>query len=119
MTLGDLLKATSGRAPFDALGTVPQVDRAATPIVSVTSDSREVARGSVFVALRGLKADGAAFAREAIARGAVAVVAETEAPAETPIPWLQVADARLALAALSAAFFGNPSSDLMLVENFR
>jgi UDP-N-acetylmuramoyl-L-alanyl-D-glutamate--2,6-diaminopimelate ligase len=115
MTLGDLLKATSGRAPFDALGTVPPVDRAATPIVSVTSDSREVTRGSVFVALRGLKADGAAFAREAIARGAVAVVAETEAPAETPIPWLQVADARLALAALSAAFFGNPSSDLMLV----
>ena len=40
----------------------------------------------------------------------------TTAPPEgTTVPWLQVADARLALAALSAAFFGNPSSDLVLV----
>ena len=31
------------------------------------------------------------------------------------VPWLQVTDARLALAALSAAFFGNPSNDLLLV----
>jgi UDP-N-acetylmuramoyl-L-alanyl-D-glutamate--2,6-diaminopimelate ligase len=115
MTLGDLLRATAGRAPFDALASVPQVDRADAPVVSVTSDSREVARGSLFVALRGLKTDGAAFAREAVARGALAVVAETAPPEATTVPWLQVADARLALAALSAAFYGNPSSDLVLV----
>jgi UDP-N-acetylmuramoyl-L-alanyl-D-glutamate--2,6-diaminopimelate ligase len=120
MTLGDLLAATAVHAP--ALTPVwgrPRVvhgERAAdAPVVAVTSDSREVARGSVFVALRGFKADGAAFARDAIARGAIAVVAELPAPAETPVPWLQVADARLALAALSAAFFGNPSNDLLLV----
>ena len=116
MTLGDLLKATAGRAPFDARPQAPPIDRAAdATVASVTADSREVVRGSVFVALRGLKADGTAFAREAIARGAVAVIAEAAAPAETAVPWLKVSDARLALAALAAAFFGNPSNDLVLV----
>jgi UDP-N-acetylmuramoyl-L-alanyl-D-glutamate--2,6-diaminopimelate ligase len=120
MTLGDLLAATAVHAPdltpVWGRARVVHGERAAdAPVVAVTSDSREVARGSVFVALRGFKADGAAFARDAIARGAIAVVAEVPAPAETPVPWLQVADARLALAALSAAFFGNPSNDLLLV----
>jgi UDP-N-acetylmuramoyl-L-alanyl-D-glutamate--2,6-diaminopimelate ligase len=81
----------------------------------VTSDSREVAAGSVFVALRGLNADGTAFARDAVARGAIAVVAEAARPSDITIPWLQVSDARLALAALAAAFFGHPSDRLVLV----
>jgi UDP-N-acetylmuramoyl-L-alanyl-D-glutamate--2,6-diaminopimelate ligase len=125
VTLGDLLKATAGRAPFDVHTGMPLAARAsAATVVSVTSDSREVVAGSVFVALRGLKADGAAFAREALARGAIAVMSEAAVPAdtadavlpaETPVPWHQVSDARLALAALSAAFFGNPSADLVLV----
>jgi UDP-N-acetylmuramoyl-L-alanyl-D-glutamate--2,6-diaminopimelate ligase len=116
MTLGDLLRSTAGRPPFDPHAGVALDDHAAAAAVaSVTSDSREVARGAVFVALRGLKADGAAFALDAIARGAIAVVAEVPPPAGTRAPWVQVPDARLALAALSAAFFGNPSSDLVLV----
>ena len=120
MTLGDLLAATAGHAPDIALAGgrtgEPNLDRAANATVAaVTSDSREVSRGSVFVALRGLKADGAAFARDAIARGAIAVVAEIPVPPGTTVPWLQVANARLALAALSAAFFGHPSNDLLVV----
>ena len=115
MTLGDLLSAAAGRPPFDVGATSAEADRTAATVVSVTSDSREVVRGSVFVALRGLKADGAAFAREAITRGAIAIVSEAPAPADASVPWLQVSDARLALAALSAEFFGNPSSELVLV----
>ena len=115
MTLGDLLSAVAGRAPFDVAASAAQADHAAATVASVTSDSREVVRGSVFVALRGLKTDGAAFARDAITRGAIAVVSEAAAPADAPVPWLQVSDARLALAALSAEFFGNPSSELVLV----
>jgi UDP-N-acetylmuramoyl-L-alanyl-D-glutamate--2,6-diaminopimelate ligase len=116
VTLGDLLKAAAGFAPFDARIHVPLIDRVAgVAVTSVTADSREVVRGSVFVALRGLKADGTAFARDAVARGAIAVIAEAAAPAEVAVPWLQVPDARLALAALAAALFGNPSNDLVLV----
>jgi UDP-N-acetylmuramoyl-L-alanyl-D-glutamate--2,6-diaminopimelate ligase len=116
VTLGDLLKAAAGRAPFDAHAGAPLADSAsAAAVISVTCDSRQVVRGSVFVALRGLKADGVAFAREAIGRGAIAIIAEVGAPPDTAVPWQQVPDARLALAALSAAFYGNPSADLVLV----
>ena len=45
-------------------------------ITGVTSDSREVQPGFVFVALPGTKADGASFIPQAIANGAVAVVCQ-------------------------------------------
>jgi len=50
-----------------------------------------------------------------VANGAIAVVAETAAPAGVTVPWIQVATARSALAELSAAFYGNPSEELVLV----
>jgi UDP-N-acetylmuramoyl-L-alanyl-D-glutamate--2,6-diaminopimelate ligase len=116
MTLGELLRTASARAPFDArTPSLVSGAPAAAVVTSVTSDSRDVHAGAVFVALRGFKADGLAFARDAIARGAVAVVAETLAPADASVPWLQVSNARLALAALAAEFYGNPSDRLALV----
>jgi UDP-N-acetylmuramoyl-L-alanyl-D-glutamate--2,6-diaminopimelate ligase len=116
VTLADLLAAMTARAPFDAAPMPTLADRdGARAVTSVTSDSRSVAPGSVFVALRGLKADGSSFAREAIARGAMAVIAEGPAPAGVQTAWIQVSDARLALAALSAAFYGHPSDQLVLV----
>ena len=114
MTLGALFSGTTGRAPFDAPVVVAGGDPGNT-VVSVTSDSREVTQGSVFVALKGLKADGTAFARDAISRGAIAVVSEDAAPADVTLPWIRVADARLGLAALAATFFENPSDRLVLV----
>jgi UDP-N-acetylmuramoyl-L-alanyl-D-glutamate--2,6-diaminopimelate ligase len=116
MTLGELLRAASGRAPFDA-GTplLVQEPQLSAVVSAVTFDSREVRAGAVFVALRGFKADGLAFARDAITRGATAIVAETLAPADVSVPWLQVSSARLALAALAAEFYGNPSDRLALI----
>lgn len=118
MMFGDLLAAVSSRAPFDTVRGAGVGTSGAAAVTSITSDSREVAHGSVFVALRGLKVDGTGFAKEALARGAVAVISEVPAPADVApgkAPWLQVSDARLALAALASAFFGNPSEQLALV----
>ena len=42
----------------------------------VTHDSRDVVPGSLFVALRGLKTDGRAFAAAAVSAGAAAVVSD-------------------------------------------
>ena len=69
----------------------------------------------MFVALRGVKADGTAFAPEAAKRGAIAIVSESERPDGVTVPWIRVEDARLALAALSAEFYGHPSHELTLV----
>ncbi len=48
----------------------------ATPVTAVAYDSRRVVAGAVFVALRGLKADGAGFVPQARARGASLIVGE-------------------------------------------
>src|SRR5215510_1790375 len=81
----------------------------------VTHDSRRAARGTVFVALRGFKSDGAAFAPDAIAAGAAAVVASEPSPAPSNVPWFVVEDARLALARLAAEFYGHPSRQMKVI----
>jgi len=87
------------------------------PVTAVVYDSRAVVPGSVFVALKGARADGVAFARQAVEGGAVAVVAGQPLPdiAATGVPVLQVADARLALAELAADFHGHPSERMRVV----
>ena len=110
MILRDLLREIPESAAL--AGETPAAD---TRVTAVAYDSRQVGPGSVFVALRGVKADGASFARDALARGAVAVVAETAAPEGVVRPWIQVADARLALAAMAAGLYGHPSRELTLV----
>lgn len=114
MTLNVLLRAIAAHAPFGTL--LPQADEhAGTQVTSIAYDSRQVSAGAVFVALRGQQADGVAFARDAMRRGAVAVFAETAAPEDVTVSWFTVADARLALAALAHEFYGRPSESLSLI----
>jgi UDP-N-acetylmuramoyl-L-alanyl-D-glutamate--2,6-diaminopimelate ligase len=114
VTLSELLTRLAGTAPFGASVALPGRTGDVT-VGGVTHDSRQATPGSVFVALRGLQADGAAFVRDAVSRGAIGVVSEAVAPPAVTVPWIQVSDARLALAALSAEFHGHPSRELTLV----
>jgi UDP-N-acetylmuramoyl-L-alanyl-D-glutamate--2,6-diaminopimelate ligase len=84
-------------------------------VIGVTHDSRRVGPGVVFVALRGQKADGRAFAPQAIAAGAVAVVAEAPPDAPVAVPWVVVPEARTALALLAAEFYEHPSRQMTVV----
>lgn len=114
MNLPELIRAVAAHAPLAVL--LPRAaGLAPTPVSTVAYDSRTVSAGAVFVALKGLEADGTAFAKDAIARGAIAVFAEAPVPTGVQVPWLQVTDARLALAALAAEFYGRPSEQLTLV----
>jgi len=114
MTARELLLAMADALPKGQLPAIPGAGLD-VPCTAVTHDSRQVKPGSVFVALPGEKADGAAFAPQAIASGAVAIVAER--PASTPVgaPWIVVSDARLALALLAAEFFGHPSRQMKVI----
>ncbi|MCS6816033.1 MAG: UDP-N-acetylmuramoyl-L-alanyl-D-glutamate--2,6-diaminopimelate ligase [Blastocatellia bacterium] len=84
-------------------------------VTAIAYDSRRVAPGSLFVAIRGFQQDGNAFIPEALARGAVAIVSENSCPPDFPRAWLQVEDARRALAELAAAFYDHPSRTLTLI----
>ncbi|HXG68057.1 MAG TPA: UDP-N-acetylmuramoyl-L-alanyl-D-glutamate--2,6-diaminopimelate ligase [Blastocatellia bacterium] len=82
----------------------------------VTHDSRACAPGSVFVAIRGYATDAHRFIPQAVERGAIAVISEQpQAPEPVAPAWLQVADARAALAEAAAAVHGHPSRRLKLV----
>ncbi|HWZ85170.1 MAG TPA: UDP-N-acetylmuramoyl-L-alanyl-D-glutamate--2,6-diaminopimelate ligase [Thermoanaerobaculia bacterium] len=80
----------------------------------VTNDSRRVVPGDLFVALRGAKSDGLAFAADAVRRGAVAVVSDRPAPPDAAVPWLVVAAPRRALALAAAHLNGDPAEKLVL-----
>jgi UDP-N-acetylmuramoyl-L-alanyl-D-glutamate--2,6-diaminopimelate ligase len=80
----------------------------------VTYDSRQVKPGDVFVAVPGLKADGHEFVADAVSRGAAAIIAERPVEAGEAAVAL-VENARRALAEVSAAFWGWPSRDLVMI----
>jgi UDP-N-acetylmuramoyl-L-alanyl-D-glutamate--2,6-diaminopimelate ligase len=75
--------------------------------------SAEVRAGNLFFAIRGAKNDGALYAQQAVARGAVAVVAE-EALA-LPVPVLVVANAREALADAARYYYRDPSRAVSVI----
>jgi UDP-N-acetylmuramoyl-L-alanyl-D-glutamate--2,6-diaminopimelate ligase len=111
VTIGDLLatlRAVTTDATFADLAS-------GTAVTAVTYDSRRVTKGAVFVALRGLKTDGAGFASQALARGAALIVAETPRPDDVQAPWLVVSDARLALALVADRFYDHPSRRMLVV----
>jgi UDP-N-acetylmuramoyl-L-alanyl-D-glutamate--2,6-diaminopimelate ligase len=78
----------------------------AIEIAGVAADSRKVKPAFLFVAIAGAKADGAHFARQAAAAGAVAVAAEQK-PEGLPasVAFVAVQNARHALAIAAANFY--------------
>ncbi len=84
-------------------------------------DSREIKRGDLFVAFKGLEFDGHQYIPDAIDSGAVAVVVEDSQHAASPsgegwpVPCVVVPNSREALAHLAAAFHGFPSRKLRLI----
>ncbi|MBN2780498.1 MAG: UDP-N-acetylmuramoyl-L-alanyl-D-glutamate--2,6-diaminopimelate ligase [Candidatus Marinimicrobia bacterium] len=66
-------------------------------------DSRKVAPGSLFVAIKGFHSDGHEYVRDAVARGAVACVVEH--PVDCACPQVVVENTRIALAELSYRFY--------------
>ena len=77
-------------------------------ITSVEYDSRQVSPGALFIALRGSRADGHDYLREAVARGAVAVLAEEPRGVEKTANLILVEDTRKLLPAIGRIFYDDP-----------
>lgn len=86
------------------------------PVTAITADSRQVVPGSMFVAVRGPQNDGHRYIADALAAGAVAVVAE-EFPTSghSGVTFVKVSNAAVALGYLASEWYGNPSRHLALV----
>ncbi len=93
-------------------------------IKGVAYDSRSVKEGYVFVAREGFSVNGHDFVKDAVSRGAVALITEkpkaeldiSASPALLrDVTCIEVADSRKALASVAARFYGEPSHNLSLV----
>jgi UDP-N-acetylmuramoyl-L-alanyl-D-glutamate--2,6-diaminopimelate ligase len=80
-------------------------------IASLASDSRKVKPGALFAALPGGRADGRTFVADAVTRGAVAVLAETDVATQlrtdVQIPVLDDDNPRRRFALLAARFYSS------------
>jgi len=101
----------------EAGGSLREAGLPCDPTVSgVSHDSRAVSPGDLFVAWSGGRFDGRAFVPQAIERGAVAVLAPGDRPAELglEIPWLSATNPRALLGALAARAYRHPDRELIL-----
>lgn len=103
MNLRELLKGLSALPASTVSGE--------TEVVAVTSDSREVRKGVVFVAVKGTLQDGNRFIGQARQSGAALIVSDHPGSGSD----LLVPDARIALAELASAFRGHPSRGMKLI----
>jgi UDP-N-acetylmuramoyl-L-alanyl-D-glutamate--2,6-diaminopimelate ligase len=123
MTFAELI------TPLEVLETSGDLD---TEICEVTDDSRQIKKGSVFVAVKGAQFDGHVFADQAWRKGAVGVVMEkVDAPeghdakmkghggyeqngaTSRPVVWVR--NSRYALGVIASQFHGNPSQHLTMI----
>jgi UDP-N-acetylmuramoyl-L-alanyl-D-glutamate--2,6-diaminopimelate ligase len=107
---------------FELLAEVNYLRLSGAPDVGITGiayDSRKVVPGNLFACIPGQHTDGHLFIADAIARGAVAILAQSGRIAEDQefgdVTVVEVEDSRAALAAISNAFYGYPSRKLCLV----
>jgi UDP-N-acetylmuramoyl-L-alanyl-D-glutamate--2,6-diaminopimelate ligase len=84
-------------------------------ILDIAYASQAVRPGSLFAALKGVHADGYDFIPEALDNGAAAVLSERAQSPACHVPWIQVEDAREALALCAANFFHHPSRSLKVL----
>ena len=87
------------------------------PILGVAYRSDQVSPGDAFCCIVGLKADGHAFAQDAVDRGATVLVVERmlEVKGDNDVTFILVNDTRKAMAHLAAHFYRMPTQDLSLV----
>jgi UDP-N-acetylmuramoyl-L-alanyl-D-glutamate--2,6-diaminopimelate ligase len=107
MKLSDLLKN---------IVTISIIGDAERDIKGINIDSRKVADGHLFIAMRGTQVDGHKFIPKAEELGAAAILCE-QIPEERKegVTYVQVADTEDVVGQVATTFYGNPTSKLKLV----
>lgn len=112
MTISELLEGLNIKGTEGPLDTV---------IRGIAYDSRLVEKDFLFVAVRGFRMDGHDYIKDALERGAAAIVmqnAVTGDPGQRDMDrttFIEVPDSRKALALISSAYYGHPSKSLSLI----
>jgi UDP-N-acetylmuramoyl-L-alanyl-D-glutamate--2,6-diaminopimelate ligase len=102
-------------APLPATVEVAGAGVSGVDVTSVTLDSRTVVPGALFCCVQGSKVDGHDLAPDAVAAGAVAVLAERRLELDPAVVQLLVPAVRPAIGPIAAALHGHPSRAMTLV----
>src|SRR6476660_8416645 len=109
MTVMQLLAALNGQvAIVERHGTLDRM------VTSVTDDSRAVASGGLFIAVKGERVDGHRYVGQAIEAGAAAIVGQ-ESVEHKSLPFVKVVDSRKALGLIGGRFYSDPSVRLTMI----
>ncbi|MFH1593850.1 MAG: UDP-N-acetylmuramoyl-L-alanyl-D-glutamate--2,6-diaminopimelate ligase [Candidatus Omnitrophota bacterium] len=85
-------------------------------ITSIAIDSRHVRKGALFVAIKGFKTDGSRFIKEAIEKGARAIVTEEKiCDLSRDVSNILVSNSKKALSIVTKNFYNSPSERLKVV----
>ena len=84
-------------------------------VTELLMDSRKACPGGVFVCIVGAKSDGHGFVDQVVAGGVKALIVEKPVEAPEDVTVVKVEDTRLALAYMSAAYFGHPARELTTI----
>tara|TARA_B100001113_G_scaffold312169_1_gene276451 strand:+ start:125 stop:1576 length:1452 start_codon:yes stop_codon:yes gene_type:complete len=84
-------------------------------ISGIKTDSTQVAPGDLFIAVKGTNFDGHVFIKQAIDKGAKAVITSDHHINIDPIPQIRLPNTRKAVSHVSSIFYGNPSKDLIVI----
>jgi len=85
------------------------------PLGKLCQDSRDVDKGDVFIAVKGVKSDGHNFIGEAIERGAAVIIVENETDAYPDVCVITVKKTKKILGLLAQFFAGNPAKELTVI----
>src|SRR5580692_1472487 len=107
MKIGELLSGVRLKQPL-----APQL--AELDAAGLDYDSRRIEKNFLFFAFPGARADGRQFANDALARGAIAVASESDAPEDLRPRWIQVEHGRQALALAARNFYSKPDEHIGL-----
>jgi UDP-N-acetylmuramoyl-L-alanyl-D-glutamate--2,6-diaminopimelate ligase len=114
MRLDELLATLGSRPGLSGLIVDERhVDPTTVEIHSVTHDSAEAERGTLFCCVPGRQSDGHEHAAAAVEAGAVALLAERRL--DLPVPQLLVSSVRAAMGLVASAFHGDPSQRIPVV----
>ena len=84
-------------------------------VTGIVNDSRKITEGCLFICIRGAVSDGHAYAAQAAAQGAAVIVAEEAVEVPHTVTVVKVKDTRMAMALISAAWYGYPAERLKVI----
>ncbi len=86
-----------------------------TSVTDLVYDSRKAVKDCVFVCIEGAVSDGHDYIGEVAGKGAAAIIIDKDAMLPENVTVIRVPDSRVALACMSAAYFGHPAKKLTTI----